>query len=170
MINYISQICINKTDTMNNVNHTDRTLVELLRELVISETRLAIATREAHWNVTGPAFFSLHELFGQQYATLDGFIDDIAERVRQLGQGVSGSPLMGATEISPDADELLMRLSEKHQKLEALLRKTIALAQDRQDEATADLLTGVLKEHGKMLWMLRASVQVKHPELINIPA
>lgn len=155
---------------MNTTQHSDRTLIEQLRELVTVETRLAIATREAHWNVTGPAFFSLHELFGQQYTTLDGFIDAIAERIRQMGHTVSGSPLMGSSEIDTQADEILQKLAAKHMKVNTLLKKTIRHATDRQDEGTADLLTGMLEQHDKMIWMLNASVTAKQPGLINIPA
>jgi starvation-inducible DNA-binding protein len=149
-------------------NTTGNTLVGLLRELVTTETRLAIATREAHWNVQGPAFYSLHEMFGAQYTIIDGFIDDIAERVRQLGYFVSGSPLMGASEITSDADELLTELSVKHEKTVSLLRKAIQEAQNRQDEGTADLLTGMMEQHDKMKWMITASIADKERALINI--
>lgn len=153
---------------MNNSINNDRSLVELLKELVTLETRLAITTREAHWNVTGPAFFSLHSMFGEQYTTLDGFIDDLAERVRQLGHLVSGSPLLGATETTSNADALLNYLTEKHTKTAKLLKRAIQLAQDRQDEGTADMCTAMLEQHEKMQWMLRASVSEKQPSLINI--
>jgi starvation-inducible DNA-binding protein len=149
-------------------NTTGNTLIAQLRELVTAETRLAIATREAHWNVKGPAFYSLHEMFGVQYTTLDGFIDEIAERVRQLGYYVSGSPLMGASEITSNADELLTELSIKHEKTVTLLRKAIQEAQNRQDEGTADLLTGIMEQHDKMKWMINASITDKEAALINI--
>lgn len=149
-------------------NTTGNTLIGQLRELVTAETRLAIATREAHWNVKGPAFYSLHEMFGAQYTTLDGFIDEIAERVRQLGYYVSGSPLMGASEITSNADELLTELSIKHEKTVTLLRKAIQEAQNRQDEGTADLLTGIMEQHDKMKWMINASISDKEAALINI--
>lgn len=155
---------------MTNSNITDRTLVDLLKELVTTETRLAITTREAHWNVTGSAFFSLHGMFGEHYTTLDGFIDDLAERVRQLGSLVSGSPLMGVTELTSDADTLLNYLGEKHAKATKLLKRAIQLAQDRQDEGTADMCTAMLEQHEKMMWMIRASVSVQQPALINIQA
>jgi starvation-inducible DNA-binding protein len=155
---------------MTTAQHSDRALIEQLRELVTLETRLAIATREAHWNVTGPAFFSLHEMFGQQYTGIDGFIDDVAERIRQLGYTVSGSPLMGTSEVETNADDLLDKLAQKHLKVSNLLKKTMRLATDRQDEGTADLLTGLLEQHDKMVWMLNASQSEKRSGLINIPA
>lgn len=154
---------------MKTTPHSDRTLIAQLQEIVTLETRLAIATREAHWNVTGPAFFSLHEMFGAQYTTIDGFIDEVAERVRQLGYAVSGSPMTGTSEVTTDADELLEKLAEKHAKVSNLLRKAMRLATDRQDEGTADLLTGMLEQHDKMVWMITASMRVKEPVLINIP-
>ena len=155
---------------MRTTPHSDRTLIAQLQEIVTVETRLAIATREAHWNVTGPAFYSLHGLFGAHYTTIDGFIDEVAERIRQLGFAVSGSPLMGSSELSSDADTLLEGLATRHMKLTNLLKKAIRLATDRQDEGTADLLTGMLEQHDKMMWMLNASVSEKEPALINIPA
>jgi starvation-inducible DNA-binding protein len=153
-----------------NTLSTDRPLVELLQELVITETRLAIATREAHWNVTGPSFYSLHEMFGAQYTQIDGFVDDLAERVRQLGYTVSGSPMTGASEPVPHADTLLNQLVDKQVRVELLLKRTIQAAQAHQDEASADMCTGMLEAHFKMMWMLRSSIAETQPALINIQA
>lgn len=153
-----------------NTLATDRQLVELLQELVITETRLAIATREAHWNVTGPSFYSLHEMFGAQYTLIDGFVDDLAERVRQLGHAVSGSPMTGASEPTSNADVLLTLLGDKHVRSEILLKRVIQHAQERQDDATADMCTGMLEQHLKMMWMLRSSIAATQPTLINIQA
>lgn len=153
-----------------NTLATDRQLVELLQELVITETRLAIATREAHWNVTGPSFYSLHEMFGAQYTLIDGFVDDLAELVRQLGHAVSGSPMTGASEPTSNADVLLTLLGDKHVRSEILLKRVIQLAQERQDDATADMCTGMLEQHLKMMWMLRSSIAETQPTLINIQA
>jgi starvation-inducible DNA-binding protein len=155
---------------MKATQHSHHSLNDQLRELVILETRLAIATREAHWNVTGPAFYPLHQLFGSQYSTIDGFIDEIAERIRQLGDLVSGSPVLGTTDVSAHADELLIRLSEKHLRITEEMTRGIRMAQENGDEGTADMLTGMVQQHDKMVWMLRSSISHRAEGLINIPA
>ena len=60
-------------------------MVKLLVPLLADEYVLSTKTRNAHWNVTGPHFSHLHKFFQDQYSELDEQIDDLAERIRQLG-------------------------------------------------------------------------------------
>src|ERR1700761_3395599 len=56
-----------------------------LTKLLADEFVLYTKTRNAHWNVEGPDFHSMHVFFEQQYEKLEDVVDSVAERIRQLG-------------------------------------------------------------------------------------
>ncbi|MGL5001747.1 MAG: Dps family protein, partial [Casimicrobium sp.] len=60
-------------------------VIKVLQPLLADEVALYIATRGAHWNVTGPNFHAMHKFFEDQYEALDEILDDVAERIRSLG-------------------------------------------------------------------------------------
>jgi starvation-inducible DNA-binding protein len=131
---------------------------------ILAETyALAVKTHAAHWNVTGPQFFSLHAAFGTQYDALFTAADDLAERLRALGEKAPAGlkALAKISEISDipgtDGVALAKALAADHTALSKLLAKGIAAAQAAGDEATADLFIGRVEEHDKTAWMLSAT-------------
>ncbi len=142
------------------------TITADLHQVLADETVLAAHTRLAHWNVTGPLFGPLHELFGKQYEQLDAVIDEVAERIRALGRPVEGrlkdlartSAIDGSPELTGNPEKLIQALLDGHEKLVRSLRAAIGRAEDNGDAATADFLTGVMEAHEKTAWMLRASL------------
>ena len=64
---------------------------QFLNSLLADEYLLSTKTKSYHWNVTGPHFYELHRLFGDQYAQIDQLIDQIGERVRALGANALGT-------------------------------------------------------------------------------
>jgi len=117
-----------------------------------------------HWNVEGPGFPQLHTLFQGQYETLAGSIDLVAERIRALGEMAPCSmrDLIEMASISeqegvPDANSMVKILKDDHETIARNLRAVIRVAQEESDEATANLLAGLLEGHEKMAWMLRAT-------------
>src|SRR5207244_5370125 len=68
-----------------------REVTRALNNLLSDEYLLSTKTKNYHWNVTGPHFHDLHTLFGDQYAKLDVFIDEVGERVRALGGNAFGT-------------------------------------------------------------------------------
>ena len=60
-------------------------VAQSLNRLLADEHVLYIKTRNAHWNVEGPDFLSIHRFFEEQYKQLEGIIDDVAERIRTIG-------------------------------------------------------------------------------------
>lgn len=141
-------------------------VIQLLSVLLSDLHILAAKTRAAHWGVSGLHFHSLHELFGEQYATIDGEIDEVAERIRMLGgtpQGSLGAILSGArladTDIvrRPASDQVSLLLAEH----ESLIRSLRASADEAggkfRDSGTNDFLVGLMEAHEKIAWMLRAS-------------
>jgi starvation-inducible DNA-binding protein len=142
-------------------------VAELLNTLLADEYVLYTKTRNAHWNITGPHFSDLHKFFESQYEALDTIVDDVAERVRSLGHFSLGrmQDFLEVTRLSEDAHnfsdsrKIIQTLLEDHEAIIGSIRKEIGLVGDKyKDLGTADFITGILKEHEKMAWMLRAHI------------
>ncbi len=140
-------------------------VVKLLIPLLADEYLLYTKTRNYHWNVVGPQFNDLHKFFEVQYEELDGFVDEVAERIRQLG-ALSPGTLAEFTKASrlkehpgqhPAAKGMIAALLADHEAVIKTLRSDLTTAQDKlSDAGTCDFLTGLMEKHEKMSWMLRA--------------
>lgn len=144
----------------------------LLNLLLADETMLYITTRDYHWNVTGPCFPSLHQQFETQYVQIAEWIDQIAERARALDVGACGNwdeltntARCSATPgIDLSAEAMVMALLALHETLIAQLRTdSDTCATRHHDAGTADLLTGLMEQHEKTAWMLRAQLEGAEP-------
>jgi starvation-inducible DNA-binding protein len=143
------------------------TVIKVLQPLLADEVALYIATRGAHWNVTGPNFHAMHKFFEEQYEALDEILDDVAERIRSLGgepEATVGAYAKGKR-IDDDAGSaksakaMIESLLEAHEAIIRQLRKDEDVTDDVGDEGTTDFLTGLMEEHEKMAWMLRAHLE-----------
>lgn len=141
-------------------------LSEHLKKLLADNYVLYLKTQNFHWNVTGGNFLSLHTLFEQQYTDLAAAIDEMAERIRALGERAPGSfkaflslsTLKEAGDEEMRAVDMVKALYEDQLQLAKRLKKAIAVATEEGDEATADFLTGRLAAHEKNAWMLSSSL------------
>ena len=140
-------------------------VVELLSTVLADEYVLYTKTRNYHWNVVGPQFNDLHKFFEAQYEELDDFVDDVAERIRQLGGRTPGTldEFAKATRLDeqpgqhPEAKGMLAALLADHEAVIQAIRGDLATAQDKfGDAGTSDFLTGLMEKHEKMAWMLRS--------------
>lgn len=139
--------------------------IEILNQLLSDEYVLYTKTRKYHWNVTGPQFNDLHKFFESQYEVLNGIVDEVAERARQLGS-VSFGTLAEFTKHTrlkekpgqnPSAQGMIQELLTDHEAIIRSLRTDLdACANQYQDMGTSDFLTGLMEQHEKMAWMLRA--------------
>ncbi len=127
---------------------------------------LYLKTHNFHWNVTGPMFNSLHMMFEEHYTELATAVDELAERIRALGERAPGSysEYQALTRIpeetgSPDATEMIRQLVEGHEAVARTARETFALADGAADEPTADLMTQRMQLHEKTAWMLRSMLE-----------
>jgi starvation-inducible DNA-binding protein len=135
-----------------------------LNVLLADEITLYSKTRSYHWNVTGPAFSVLHKFFEEQYEELASITDEVAERVRMLGGMATGSlstvvatSRLGEAKDESGAMKMVLALLNDHETIVRSLREDIDEVNDiHKDAGTADFLTGVMKAHEKMAWMLRA--------------
>jgi starvation-inducible DNA-binding protein len=125
-------------------------------------------TRNYHWNVRGPRFQPLHEFFETQYDQLEEAIDEIAERVRQVGGNACGtlteyiqmSALKEYPGEVPSEQDMIANLLIDHETVIRQLREDVdATADDYHDMGTSDFLTGLMEAHEKMAWMLRAFLE-----------
>ncbi len=146
------------------INKADRKgIAEGLARLLADSYFLYFKTHAFHWNVTGPHFNSLHEMFMVQYTELWNAIDVIAERIRALGQFAPGS-YKNLAELSRVKDAkgplkakmMVKELAEGHETVARTIRDIFPMAEKASDQSTLDVLTQRLQVHEKTAWMLRA--------------
>jgi starvation-inducible DNA-binding protein len=145
-------------------------VVEILSRLLADEYVLYTKTRNYHWNVVGPQFHDLHKFFEAQYEALDGIIDQVAERARSLGGPAVGT-LAEFQKLArlkehpgryPGARDMLENLLGDHEAVIQTLRRDLETVAERHgDIGTNDFLTGLMEQHEKMAWMLRAFLDGK---------
>ncbi len=144
-----------------------RDLIALLNAHVADLTDLRSQTKYAHWNVKGPTFIALHELFDKFVDQLDDLTDTTAERATALG-GVA----LGTTRLAAAASRLpefpaetfvglsvVEALAVRYAGLAKSAREAIDAADTLGDADTADLFTGMSRELDKALWFLEAHLQ-----------
>lgn len=150
------------------VEHKRAQLVELLNQRLADSVDLALQMKTAHWNVKGPAFIGLHELFDQVHAGAMDYVDLIAERVVQLGGLAEGTVRISAqrsslTEypLNPiDEGEHVEAVTEALATVAAKMRDAIDQAAELGDQATADIFTEVTRGLDKWLWFVEAHRQM----------
>ncbi|HLS82925.1 MAG TPA: Dps family protein [Steroidobacter sp.] len=131
---------------------------------VLADTyTLYLQTHNFHWNVEGPMFNTLHQMFMVQYTELWNALDEIAERIRALGYPAPGTyrefaklTSIKEAEGVPDAMEMVRLLVLGHESVARTARAAFPAAEEGGDESTADLLTQRLQVHEKTAWMLRS--------------
>lgn len=151
--------------TRNSLPQKSRAKVcALLASRLADAADLATHAKQAHWNVRGPVFQQLHELFDSVNAHALAWTDDLAERIAQLGgsaRGTSGATAK-ATSLpafpldESDAAKLLGALSASVAAFANAARDGIDAAEGQGDAVTADLLTRLAGEADKDLWFLEA--------------
>ena len=138
-----------------------------LSRLMADTYTLYLTTHNFHWNVTGPMFNTLHQMFMEQYTELWNAVDPIAERIRALGHSAPGSyaqfasiaSIADAPATPPKALEMIELLHHGHERVARTAREVFPLAARADDQPTADLLTQRLDIHEKTAWMLRSLLE-----------
>jgi starvation-inducible DNA-binding protein len=144
-------------------------MADLLNARLAGAIDLYLQSKQAHWNVKGPAFIALHELFDKLGEELESYIDDIAERVVALGGVAEGT--LGAVSERTKLAAYPLDISEGPAHVDALadayaafgkaVRKAIDDASKAGDADTSDLFTGVSRGIDKGLWFLEAHRQAE---------
>jgi starvation-inducible DNA-binding protein len=149
----------------NPSDHSSATIIPLLNARLADTIDLLYQAKQAHWNVTGSEFFSLHELFDKVAHDLREPVDDMAERVAQLGGHVEGTIRMAAAHSSlpeyprqdpGDGAGYVLALTTALSAASLSMRDAIDQADGVGDPVTADIFTGVARTIDKLEWMVRA--------------
>ena len=139
-----------------------------LSKLLADEFVLYTKTRNAHWNVEGPDFHSMHLFFESQYEELDEIMDSVAERIRMIGHYAPATlksflkltHLGELTESSNDSLGFIRELVEDHDSIIQFIRGNInPFANEYGDAGTSDFVTGLMETHEKMVWFLRSHLK-----------
>lgn len=146
---------------------TRKKMTDLLNAQLADTFDLFSQTKQAHWNVKGPQFIQLHELYDELAGELLGWVDMIAERATALGGLALGTAQMAAAatrlpDFPPDTLESLdtvAELADRYAALAASTRAAIDTADEAGDMDTADLFTEVSRGLDKSLWFLEAHLQ-----------
>ena len=139
----------------------------LLNARLADALDLQLQAKQAHWNVKGPSFIALHELFDRIAGDLGGHVDDMAERITALGGTAEGT--LQAVAGRSKLPVYPVDLTEGRAHLEALagalarfgksVRKAIDETGKAGDADTSDLFTGISRGADKSLWLIEAHLQ-----------
>ena len=159
-----------KFQTRNTLPEKVRMQMEVvLQDRLADSIDLAIQAKQAHWNVKGPSFIALHELFDKVAEGSEGYPDLIAERIVQFGGVAEGTIRVAANRTSLPEYPLILTTGKEH--IEALahalatygelVRTAISLATELNDPATADIFTEISRSVDKYLWFVEAHDQAE---------
>ncbi len=146
-----------------------RAMIDLLNQQLADVLDLGLQAKQAHWNVKGPHFIGLHELFDKVAEELEEFTDDMAERAVELGGVALGTIQIVSKKSGLSAYPLNITSGQKHvaalsgalAKFGTTTRAATDSAAKAGDADTADLFTEVSRGVDKLLWMVEAHVQSK---------
>ncbi|MBZ0134801.1 MAG: DNA starvation/stationary phase protection protein [Planctomycetes bacterium] len=138
-------------------------LAKGLSKLLADTYTLYLKTHNFHWNVTGPHFQQLHLMFMDQYTEMWAAVDEIAERIRALGEFAPGGYKAFASlssikesEGTPDWQAMISQLVNGHEEVIRTCRKLLPQVQEAGDESSNALIGDRLRIHEKTAWMLRS--------------
>ncbi len=157
------------TDTLNTgiSNENSKKVADALNQVLADEFVLYTKTLKFHWNIEGRDFHALHLFLDDQYHQLQIIIDAVAERIRKVGHFSTGSmkEFLAAASLKEHpatgsvSEATIAELASDHDTLIRKMRVLIDEFDEKYDDAgSSDFITGIMKEHEKMAWMLRASV------------
>jgi starvation-inducible DNA-binding protein len=142
-------------------------VIELLNARLADAIDLQTQAKQAHWNVKGPNFIALHELFDRINEDAKDSVDEIAERVVQLGGVAEGTLRMAARRSS--LSEYPVNAVDGRSHVEAIssvlaafgkaARQAIAQVNDLGDLDSADMFTEISCDIDKRLWLVESHLQ-----------
>lgn len=152
-----------KSKTKKSGSGQFSTVEEMLNEQIADWGVLYVKLHNFHWYVTGPNFFTLHVKFEELYKEAALYFDELAERLLAIG----GKPLATMSEYlevssikeptkEMTAEDMVENLVQDFEAVIGELKEGMALAQEQDDETTADLLLKIHQSLEKHTWMLKS--------------
>jgi len=142
-----------------------KAIAEQLSKILADEFVIYSKTLNAHWNIEGPDFHSVHLFLESLYKEQQGIVDTVAEKIRiighyvpaQLGKYLELTHLSETTPEKNDSLTLFRDLLEAHESVIIFIRENIKpFAEKLKAEGISDYITGLMEQHEKTAWMLRA--------------
>jgi starvation-inducible DNA-binding protein len=155
-------------ETENDISLKRRSEMNvLMNQRLASAVDLQMQMKQAHWNVKGPSFIGLHELFDKVDEAVESYVDMIAERIVQLGGIAEGTVRVAASRSR--LPEYPLAIADGMAHVEAVARalstfgqaarSTIEEANALDDADTADLFTEISRGIDQWLWFVEAHSQ-----------
>lgn len=146
---------------------TRQRVVKLLNARLADAIDLSLQAKQAHWNVKGPNFIALHELFDKVAEHAEQHVDELAERITILGgtaygtlrEVSTGTSLKAWPEKAVSGRQHVEALADTLAQFAKLTRAAIEVAEDLDDEVTADLFNEITAAADKDLWFVEAHLQ-----------
>jgi len=146
------------------ISSKDRAAIAKGLSRLLADTYVVyLKTHNFHWNVEGPMFQTLHQMFMAQYTEAWNAIDLVAERIRSLGHYAPGTyrqylklGSIKETDGVPKAEQMIRLLIEAQEAVVRTARSVLPLAERANDQPTLDVLTQRMDVHEKNAWMLRS--------------
>lgn len=148
---------------------TRKSVSDLLQDRLVDAIDLQTQLKQAHWNIKGPHFIGLHELFDKINEDVEDYVDNIAERAVQLGAIVQGTAR--ATAKGSSLKEYPLTITRDLDHVDAVsdalaafgknVRAAIDQADKLDDADTADLFTEISRGTDKWLWFVEAHLPTK---------
>jgi len=143
-----------------------RNVAIILSKILADEYILLVKTKKYHWNVQGRQFNDLHKFFDEQHKQLTVITDDVAERIRALGNATPATlvefqkltRLKEEQAIYPNDKKMIENLLSDNETIIRTLRTELETC-NTIDAGTTDVLTGLMIKHEKMAWMLRSFLE-----------
>jgi len=155
-------------ETENDISKERRSeLNALMNRRLADAVDLQMQMKQAHWNVKGPSFIGLHELFDKVARSVESYVDMIAERIVQLGGIAEGTVRIAASRTL--LPEYPLEIADGMAHVEGVARalstfgkearSTIDEANALDDADTADLFTEISRGIDQWLWFVEAHSQ-----------
>ncbi|KUO19264.1 Dps family protein [Streptomyces dysideae] len=146
-----------------------RIACDALQDTLVDLLGLSLVGKQAHWNIVGPRFRSIHFQLDEVVTVARGYADTVAERAAALGVPPDGRPeTIAAASKLPGIGEGWLRdvavvrlMVESLEAAVARLRDRVD-ATEKPDPVTQDLLIGITRELEKQRWMFDAANWPRH--------